>query len=92
MGTVVFSGADVKFFLDASPKIRAKRRYKELKSINLQPLEAVERDMDHRDKNDSTRDLAPLKPAEDAIRIDSTDLSVETVVERMVTAIVTITD
>ena len=48
--------------------------------------------MDHRDKNDSTRDLAPLKPAEDAIRIDSTDLSIETVVERMVTAIVTITD
>jgi cytidylate kinase len=92
MGTVVFPGADVKFFLDASPKNRAKRRYKELKSINTQPLEAVERDMDRRDKNDSTRDLAPLKPAEDAIRIDSTDLSVETVVERMVTAIVTITD
>lgn len=92
MGTVVFPGADVKFFLDASSKIRAKRRYKELKSINLQPLEAVERDMDRRDKNDSTRDLAPLKPAEDAIRIDSTDLSVETVVERMVTAIATITN
>jgi cytidylate kinase len=47
--------------------------------------------MDRRDKNDSTRDLAPLKPAEDAIRIDSTDLSVETVVERMVAAIETTT-
>ena len=91
MGTVVFPGADVKFFLDASPKNRAKRRYKELKSINPQPLEAVERDMDRRDKNDSTRDLAPLKPAEDAIRIDSTDLSIETVVERMVTIIGTLT-
>jgi len=91
MGTVVFPGADVKFFLDASPKNRAKRRYKELKSINTQPLEAVERDMDRRDKNDSTRDLAPLKPAEDAIRIDSTDLSIETVVERMVTIIGTLT-
>lgn len=91
MGTVVFPGADVKFFLDASPKNRAKRRYKELKSINPQPLEAVERDMDRRDKNDSTRDLAPLKPAEDAIRIDSTDLSIETVVERMATIIGTLT-
>jgi cytidylate kinase len=90
MGTVVFPGADVKFFLDASPKNRAKRRYKELKSINPQPLEAVERDMDRRDKNDSTRDLAPLKPAEDAIRIDSTDLSIETVVERMATIIGTL--
>jgi CMP/dCMP kinase len=87
MGTVVFPGADVKFFLDASPEIRAKRRYDELKSINPQPLEAVERDMARRDKNDSTRDLAPLTPAEDAIRIDSTDLSIEDVVEQMVTVI-----
>jgi cytidylate kinase len=91
MGTVVFPGADVKFFLDASPNIRAKRRYNELKSTNPQPLEAVERDMDRRDENDSTRALAPLKPAKDAIRIDSTDLSIETVVERMVTIIGTLT-
>jgi cytidylate kinase len=91
MGTVVFPDADVKFFLDASPKIRAKRRYDELKSINPQPLETVERDMDRRDKNDRTRDLAPLRPAEDAIRIDSTDMSVETVVDRMVTTIETLT-
>ena len=91
MGTVVFPDADVKFFLDASPKIRAERRYDELKSVNPQSLEAVERDMNRRDKNDSTRDLAPLKPAEDAIRIDSTDLSIETVVDRMVTIIETLT-
>ena len=91
MGTVVFPGADVKFFLDASPNIRAKRRYNELKSTNPQPLEAVERDMDRRDENDSTRALAPLKPAKDAIRIDSTDLSIETVVERMVTIIGSLT-
>lgn len=90
MGTVVFPDADVKFFLDASPKIRAKRRYNELKSINPQPLEAVERDMDRRDKNDSTRDLAPLKPAEDAIRIDSSDISIETVVKRMMIIIGTL--
>ncbi|HSQ85383.1 MAG TPA: (d)CMP kinase, partial [Desulfobacterales bacterium] len=59
----------------------------ELKSMNPQPLEAVEKDMTRRDKNDSTRDLAPLTPAEDAIRIDSTDLSIEDVVEQMVIVI-----
>ena len=87
MGTVVFPDADVKFFLDASQKTRALRRYKELKSISPQPLEAVEKDMRRRDKNDSTRNLAPLKAAEDAIRIDSTDLSIEAVVDRMLTVI-----
>lgn len=91
MGTVVFPDADVKFFLDASPKIRAERRYNELKSINPQSLEAVERDMDRRDKNDSSRDLAPLRPAEDAIGIDSTNISIETVVKRMVAIIETLT-
>lgn len=87
MGTVVFPDADVKFFLNASQKIRALRRYNELKSVNPQTLEAVERDIRHRDNNDSTRDLAPLKPAEDAIIIDSTDLSVEAVVDRMLNVI-----
>jgi len=87
MGTVVFPDADVKFFLDASPKIRALRRYKEFKSVSPQTLDAVETDMRRRDENDSTRNLAPLKPAEDAIRIDSTDLSVEAVVDRMLTVI-----
>jgi len=87
MGTVVFPDADVKFFLDASLKIRALRRFKELKSVSFQTLDAVERDMRRRDENDSTRSLAPLKPAEDAIRIDSTDLSVEAVVDRMLTVI-----
>jgi cytidylate kinase len=87
MGTVVFPDADVKFFLDASQKIRSIRRFKELKLVSPQPLEAVERDMRRRDKNDSTRNLAPLKPAEDAIRIDSTDLPIEAVVDRMLTVI-----
>ena len=87
MGTVVFPDADVKFFLDASPKIRALRRYKELKSASPQTLEDVERDMSRRDENDSTRDLAPLRPSDDAIRIDSTDLSVEAVVDRMLAVI-----
>ena len=90
MGTVVFPDADVKFFLDASLKARAKRRFKELSSTTPQSLEGVETDMRRRDKNDSTRDLAPLKPAEDAIRIDSTDLTIEDVVDRMIVAVNTL--
>ncbi|MGA8179181.1 MAG: (d)CMP kinase [Desulfobacterales bacterium] len=87
MGTVVFPDADLKFFLDASLQTRAKRRFKELSSTTPQSLKAVETDMRRRDQNDSTRDLAPLKPAEDAIRIDSTGLTIEDVVDRMVAAV-----
>jgi cytidylate kinase len=87
MGTVVFPDADVKFFLDASLTTRAKRRFRELAPTTPQSLEGVETDMRRRDENDSSRDLAPLKAAEDAIRIDSTDLTIEEVVERMVAAV-----
>jgi len=83
MGTVVFPDADVKFFLDASPEVRASRRYSELKGCSSQDLEAVKNDILQRDSNDSTRKLAPLKPAPDALIIDSTDLSVTEVVHRM---------
>ncbi len=87
MGTVVFPDADVKFFLDASTHTRALRRYEELKSKITQTLDEVERDIQRRDQNDSTRDVAPLKPAPDAIIIDSTDLSVAEVIELMVSHI-----
>jgi len=81
MGTVVFPDADIKFFLDASPEIRSFRRYKELAARNSsQSLEEVETDIRHRDKNDSTRAAAPLKPAEDAVIIDATMRSAEDVV------------
>ena len=90
MGTVVFPDADVKFFLDAALTTRAKRRFKELAPTIPQSLEGVETDMRRRDKNDSTRDLAPLKPAEDAIRIDSTDLTIEEVVDRMIASVNTL--
>ena len=83
MGTVVFPKADVKFFLDASSKTRALRRYQELESNSDQTLDEVEKDMHRRDTNDSTRSLAPLKPADDAIRIDSTNLSIQEVVGLM---------
>ena len=83
MGTVVFPTAEVKFFLDASPKVRAFRRYKELERTCPQSLQEVERDMARRDNNDSSRLVAPLKPATDAILIDSSDISVNEVVDKM---------
>ncbi len=87
MGTVVFPEADVKFFLDASPRTRAERRYAEQESKKTQTLDEVERDILRRDRNDSTRDVAPLKPATDAIVIDSTEMNVAEVVDYMVSRI-----
>ena len=87
MGTVVFPEADVKFFLDASNKTRAQRRFEELKSQTTQTLDEVERDMQQRDQNDSTRDVAPLKPAPEAVIIDATDLNVKQVVDKMLSHI-----
>ncbi len=84
MGTVVFPDADMKFFLSASLKMRADRRYEELKAKTGQTREEVEKDMACRDKNDSSRDIAPLVPAKDAVMIDSTDLSAEEVVSSMI--------
>jgi cytidylate kinase len=87
MGTVVFPDADVKFFLDASHKKRALRRYREMEPETSQSLEEVERDMKQRDENDISRELAPLKPAVDAEIIDSTDISANEVVELMLSYI-----
>ena len=84
MGTVVFPDADVKFFLDASTHTRALRRFEEQKLQSSQTLDEVERDIQRRDRNDSTREVAPLKPAPDAIIIDSTELTAEAVVDLMV--------
>ena len=87
MGTVVFPDADIKFFLDASTRTRAQRRYAEQKTKSSQTLDEVERDIQQRDRNDSTRDVAPLKPAVDAIIIDSTELNADEVVDLMVSHI-----
>ena len=86
IGTVVFPDADLKFFLFASPEVRGKRRFEELvakgERITLQEtIEAVIR----RDEQDSQRDLAPLRQAEDAMPIDSSDIGIEEVVNRMET-------
>ena len=84
MGTVVFPAADVKFFLTADLKTRAARRHRELaEKQSPQKFDDVYTDMKQRDNNDASRPLAPLKPAADAIMIDSTDQSVESVIEEM---------
>ena len=82
MGTVVFPEADIKFFLDADLNVRALRRYAELKAGGTRiNLGEVKETMRKRDKHDSNRALAPLKPAHDAIRIDSSSLEIEEVVD-----------
>jgi cytidylate kinase len=83
MGTVVFPDADLKFFLEAPLEVRARRRHRELKGRSDQSLDAVLKDMQQRDHNDQTRALAPLKPAADAVVINSENLTPDEVVERM---------
>ena len=82
IGTVVLPDADVKIFLTASAEIRAQRRYLELlQKGSTASCEDVLRDIEYRDLQDSTRSAAPLKPAEDAVFLDSSDLSFEQTVE-----------
>ncbi len=81
MGTVVFPDADYKFFLTASLEERAKRRYLELLQRGEKvELEQIKKEVEKRDAQDSQRDLAPLKPAPDAIQIDTTNLNIDQVV------------
>ena len=86
MGTVIFPDAEMKIFLTASVAERARRRYKQLKekgeSVNLSRLS---REIEKRDERDRTRPVAPLRPAADAHLIDSTETSIESVLERVLT-------
>lgn len=88
IGTVILPNADVKIFLTASPQVRADRRYKEL----LEKGEEVDynrtlEDIIKRDYQDSHRDVAPLKPAEDSIYIDTSELSFDESVEKIIQVI-----
>ena len=86
MGTTVFPDAKVKIFLTASAEERAQRRYKQLKEKGIGAnLAALLRDISERDTRDSQRSVSPLKPAEDAIIIDTSALSIEQVVEQVLT-------
>jgi len=85
IGTVVFPDAEAKFFLTASPAVRAERRYRELVARGIpSKLEDVLRDQEKRDHDDSTRAVAPLKQAANAMLIDSTQIDLDHVVERII--------
>lgn len=77
IGSVVIPNADFKFYLDAKPEVRAKRRFDELKGET--PFEQILKDVVARDKQDSERKIAPLKRCEDAIYIDSSCLGIDEV-------------
>ncbi len=83
MGTVVFPDADQKFFLFADLNIRAQRRYDE-SADQAKDIKTVKEQMQTRDRNDSSRASAPLKAAEDAVMIDSTHLTIDQVVQKMI--------
>jgi cytidylate kinase len=88
MGLVVFPEADVKFYLDARPEERGTRRYKELLNRGIfADLDRVREDTDRRDREDRNREVAPLQQAPDAITIDSTGLTPEEVVKKMLAKI-----
>ncbi|HYT55080.1 MAG TPA: (d)CMP kinase [Verrucomicrobiae bacterium] len=88
IGTVVFPSAEVKIFLDASAEERARRRYAELRAAG-RPADLSEtlREMEERDKRDSERDLAPLRMADDALRIDSSNASADSVAAKVLAKI-----
>jgi len=89
IGTVVFPHAEVKIFLDAAPEVRGMRRYDQLGSMPAQQPEEVIRDLRERDLRDRNRANSPLKPAPDAVLLDSTHMTLEEVLdaaEALVTA------
>lgn len=90
IATIVLPDADYKFFLTASVDKRAERRYKELLDKNIKDVtfESIKEDIIKRDRTDSNREIAPLKQANDAILIDSTNLSIEETVASIVSKII----
>ena len=80
IGTVVLPQATLKLFLTASAYVRAKRRYDQLKESGIlgdETLSSIQKEIEERDYQDSHREIAPLKPADDAVIVDSSDLSME---------------
>ncbi len=83
-GTVAFPDADLKFYLTAEPAERARRRQAELQDKGAAvELEQLQKDIEQRDKSDRTRSVGPLTPADDAIVVDTTALSIDEVVDKL---------
>src|SRR5512135_2823057 len=88
IGTIVFPDADVKFYLDASAEERGRRRYLELRAKGMDVDRArITQEIEERDKQDSGREIAPIKQADDALLIDSSSMSIDEVLNRMVSEI-----
>lgn len=82
IGTCVLPNADIKVYLTASAKVRAKRRYDELSAKGVScDIRQIEEDILKRDEQDMNREIAPLKQAEDAVLVDSSDMTIEEVVQ-----------
>ena len=85
IGTVVLPGADIKIFLTASSRVRALRRYEELQAKGVDcDLDEIEKDIIERDYRDMNRAESPLKQAEDAILVDTSDMTIDQVVETVI--------
>lgn len=88
IGSYVLPDADYKFFITASPEVRAKRRYDELKAKNFDVnYEEILKDIEKRDYNDIHRDFSPLVQAKDAVYIDTSDMSIEEVTDKILSFI-----
>jgi cytidylate kinase len=88
MTTVIFKDAWRKFYLDASVEARSKRRFKQLRQNGVGiSMEEATKDVTERDKRDSSRDLAPLRVADDAVYIDSSDMELEQVMKAVLDAV-----
>ncbi|WP_033154162.1 (d)CMP kinase [Pseudobutyrivibrio ruminis] len=85
IGTVVLPNADVKVFLTASVECRAKRRFDELKAKGADPdFDQIAKDIEERDYRDSHREISPLKQADDAVLVDSSDMTIDEVVAAII--------
>ena len=89
IGTVVFPNADYKFYVTASVDVRARRRYEEelQKGISNLSFDEVKKSMENRDYIDSNREVTPLRKADDAIEIDTSDMSIDQVLEKILSYI-----
>ena len=85
IGTVVLPNADLKIYLTASVQVRAMRRYKEMIAKGQEAvLEEIEKDIEDRDYRDMHREASPLKQAEDAVLVDTSDMSIEQVADKII--------
>jgi cytidylate kinase len=85
IGTVVLPNADLKIYLTASVQVRAMRRYKEMIAKGQEAvLEEIEKDIEDRDYRDMHREASPLKQADDAVLVDTSDMSIEEVADKII--------